>query len=151
MLIVAGRFTQLSKVLSIILGAMLICAIGGVIYLAVVPPAGEKFTEFYVLGPEGKADDYPEKVALGEEAMVIVGIVNREYRETSYRVEITIDGRNYSEIGPVVLAHDETWEQEVSLRPEKAEEQQKVEFLLYKGKESANASERLHIWVDVME
>lgn len=130
---------------------MLICAIGSVIYLAVVPPAGEKFTEFYILGPKGEAAAYPEKVPLGEEARVILGIVNREHQETSYRVEITIDGRNYSEIGPVVLAHDEMWEQEVSLRPEKAEEQQKVEFLLYKGKESAHASERLHIWVDVME
>jgi len=141
----------LNKVLAIILGVLLICAIGGVVYITVVPPVGEKFTEFYLLGTEGKAVGYPEEVVLGEEARVIVGIVNREYQETSYRIEITIAGEENGEIGPVVLAHDEKWEQEISIHPDRLGEQQKVEFLLYKNEMSANASEKLYIWVDVVE
>jgi len=81
----------LNKALTIILGVLLLCAIGGVIYISVSPGAGERFTEFYILGPEGKAVDYPEKVALGEEAMVIVGIVNREYQEELISKGVEID------------------------------------------------------------
>jgi len=141
----------LNKALTIILGVLLLCAIGGVIYISVSPAAGERFTEFYILGPEGKALDYPEEVVLGEEAVVIAGIVNHEYQETSYRIEIFIDGRNNSEIGPVVLAHDETWERGVRLQPEKAGEQQKVEFLLYKNEQGTSPAEQLHLWIDVTE
>ena len=36
------------------------------------------------------------------------------------------------EIGPVVLANEDKWEQEVSFVPEKAGESQQVEFLLFK-------------------
>ena len=141
----------MNKALTIILGVLLLCAIGGVIYISVSPGAGERFTEFYILGPEGKAVDYPEKVVLGEEAKVVAGIVNQEHREVSYRIEITIDGEKNGEIGPVVLNHEEKWEQEVRFRPEKVGTGQKVEFLLYKDEESATASEWLHIWVDVIE
>jgi len=38
----------------------------------------EPFTEFYILGPEGKADNYPTDYVLGENGTVIVGIVNHE-------------------------------------------------------------------------
>ena len=141
----------MNKVLSIALGILLICAIGGVVYITVVPPVGEKFTEFYLLGTEGKAVGYPEEVVLGEEARVIVGIVNREYKETSYRIEVTIDGRSYGKVGPVVLNHEQRWEQEVSFRPEKVGVGQKVEFLLYKNGSPAPSAERLHLWVNVQE
>jgi uncharacterized membrane protein len=141
----------LNRVLTIILGALLVCAIGGLIYISISPGAGEGFTEFYILGPQGKASDYPEKVVLGEEMKVIVGIVNREHRETSYRIEISIDGRTNNEIGPVVLAHDETWEQEVSFRPDRIGDRQKVDFLLYKDEQTVPSSERLHLWIDVKE
>lgn len=141
----------MNKALSIVLGVLLICVIGGVIYFTVEPPAGEKFTEFYILGSEGEAAGYPGEVAVGEEVRVVVGVINREYQETSYRIEITVEGRLNGEIGPVVLAHDEKWEQEVSFRPDRAGDEQKVEFLLYRDGQAAPSSERLHLWMDIKE
>lgn len=141
----------MNKALTIILGVLLLCAIGGVIYISVSPAAGERFTEFYILGTEEKAAGYPGEVVLGEEAKVVVGIVNREHQETSYRIEISIDGRTKNEIGPAVLSHNEKWEQEVSFQPDRVGGRQKVEFLLYKDGATTPSSERLHLWIDVIE
>ena len=142
---------RFSKALSIFLGLVLVCAIAALVYITMMPKVGERFTEFYILGTEGKADNYPDEVALGEEAWVVVGIVNREHREVSYRVVVTIDGAENNEVGPLVLAHEEKREWEVGFRPAKLGEKQKVEFILYKNGQPELSSERLYLWIDVTE
>lgn len=112
--------------------------------------AGENFTEFYILGPEGKAADYPRELTVGEQEKVTVGIINRESRVVSYRVEVMIEGVKNGEDGAIVLEHEEKWEGEVSFAPEVAGENQKVEFLLFKEGESEPYS-RLYLWLDVKE
>jgi len=111
---------------------------------------GERFTEFYLLGPEGKASDYVTELQIGNEGRVIVGIVNREYQKVSYRVEIAIDGARDKEIGPIVLEHGEKWEGEASFAPTKIGDNQKVQFSLYEEGKSF-FKEELHLWIDVKE
>ena len=36
-------------------------------YVIITPKEGEKFTEFYILGPNGTASDYPTELKVGEE------------------------------------------------------------------------------------
>jgi len=140
--------SRLNKTLSIVLLSVLVATIGTIVYLAVTPHIGERFTEFYILGLESKAEDYPTEVMPGEEATVILGIVNREYETTSYRVEVKIDRVINKEIGPLVLAHEEKWEQEVSFTPTRVGENQKVEFVLYKdGQEEPSLT--LRLWINV--
>jgi len=52
---------------------------------------------FYVLRLEGEAIEYPREVYM-EEVWVVMGIVNRECRAISYRVEISIDGMRNDEV-----------------------------------------------------
>ena len=141
---------RLGKALSIILISVILAAIGAIVYMIVTPHVGEKFTEFYILGTDGKDDNYPTEVVLGEEARVILGIVNREYEEVRYRVDVNIDEVANKEIGPVVLAHEEKWEQEVSFIPTEAGENQKVELVLYKQGQSESYL-TLRLWLDVKE
>ena len=68
------------------------------------------------------------KLTVGEEVEVLLGIVNHEYQVMSYRVVIRVDGVKNEEIGPVVLEHEEEWEQAVSFIPEKTGENQEIEF-----------------------
>jgi len=82
---------------------------------------------------------------------VIVGIVNHEGREVSYRVEVVISSKKSAEVGPVVLADEQKWEGEVGFMPEVAGDNQKVEFLLYKDGEVQPCLEPLRLWVDVKE
>jgi len=105
--------------------------------------------QFYILGLAGKAAGYPTELVLGEEGKVIVGIINREHETVSYRLEVRINGARNNELGPIVLEHDEKWEREISFVPEKAGENQKVEFFLYLNGEAEPYLEPLRVWVDV--
>jgi len=138
------------KALSVILIIAILAALGTLAYVIATPKVGERFTEFYLLGLEGKAENYPRELTPGEEGRLIVGIVNREHEPASYEVEITINGDKVGEIGPVTLNHEESWEQEVSFAATRAGPDQKLEFLLHKG---ANTEPylRLHLWLDVRE
>ena len=89
----------LDKVLTSILVLAILGAIGTIGYAVATPQVGERFTEFYVLGLEGKAIEYPTGLKLGEEWRGIVGIVNQEQETVSYLVEVTIDGIRSEEIG----------------------------------------------------
>lgn len=137
------------KVLSVVLVVAIAGVIGTLGYVVATPSAGEKFTEFYILGPDGKATDYPTELKVGEEGRVIVGIVNHEQEEASYRVEVWIGGEDRDEI-MVELEHEEEWREEVGFVPQKAGEKQKVEFVLYKDGEPY-FEEPLYLWVDVEE
>jgi uncharacterized membrane protein len=66
----------------------MIIAVVSFIYVIVIPKTGEKFTEFYLLGPGGKAEGYPKNLILGNNASVTIGIVNHEYRSINYTIEI---------------------------------------------------------------
>ena len=136
------------RMLSIILALAILGALGTLGYAIASPKVGERFTEFYIEGLEGRAADYPEELALGGEGKVIVGIINREHETVTYRVEAVIDGVKNNEVGPVVLEHDGEWEEIVGFTPGRAGDNQKVEFLLYKQGQN-EAYHKLHLWVDV--
>ncbi|MBA7678213.1 hypothetical protein ES703_86485 [subsurface metagenome] len=118
------------RALSITLIAAVAAAIAMLGYTISNPPA-EPFTEFYILGSSGEAVDYPKELVVGEEARVIVGIINREQETVSYSVEISIDGAMNNKVGPVELNHNEKWEEIVSFTPTNIGDNQRVEFRLH--------------------
>lgn len=131
---------------------MLVVSIAGAVgtlgYTIANPKVGETFTEFYILGTSGKAIDYPTELSVGEEGRVIAGIVNREHETVTYSIQVTIDGVKNSEMGPVTLEHDEKWEEVASFMPDRAGNNQKVEFLLYRL-DRDEVCRRVHLWIDV--
>jgi len=141
---------RLDKFLSIILIISIISAIGMLIYVVAKPKIGERFTEFYILGPGGMADDYPTESTIGETCEVIVGIINREHENVNYDVVINMGGKEINRLSSISLAHDEKWERRVNIVPNEAGENIKVEFLLYKGEsENIEPYRELHLWIDV--
>lgn len=137
------------KVLAITVVVAILATLGTLGYVIATPKVGETFTEFYILGQDGKAANYPKELKVGEKGEVIVGVVNHEGKEVSYRVEVVVGSQESTEVGPVVLVNEQKWEGEVSFVPEVAGENQKVEFLLYKDGEVEPCLEPLHLWVDV--
>jgi uncharacterized membrane protein len=164
----------LSKFLSILIGLFILAAVGMLVYSVAYPVHNEKFTEFYILGINGKADDYPQEFILtgnqvsgvkyGEvytytdkSGRVIVGIVNREQAPTTYSLMLQVDGQPASILyagqsldllADITLQPDEKWEHEIGFVPVYVGDKQKVEFLLYK-EGAAEVYNSLHLWVDV--
>jgi uncharacterized membrane protein len=144
-----GREHLWDRVLLVLLVVVIIGAIGTLVYVARPPDTGEVFTEFYMLGPEGRAADYPDVIVLGEEATVTLGIVNHEREIADYHIKIVMGEQEVGEVAKITLAHEEEWEQPVSFTPTEVGEGQKVEFQLYKG-DISKASHILNLWVDVV-
>ena len=142
--------SKLDKALSLILAISILGTIGVLIFVFAFPKVGEKFSEFYILGLNGKAADYPKELKVDGTAKVIVGIVNHEQKTVSYWIEIRINDIKDNEAGPVVLDNEGKWEQTISFTPDTAGENQQVEFLLYKDGGTQYYLET-HLWIDVVK
>jgi uncharacterized membrane protein len=160
-----------SRVLSIVLVAAVLVAIATTVFIVVTPRDGEKFTEFYILGPKGKAADYPTEFMAGTPQTVIIGIGNHEYQEITYTVETyAVESRfnnatNESTIVSatpldrfsVTVPHNQTVEQPYSFRVVDSDAN-RLEFLLFKETPPDNipdsnltevAYRDLHLWLRV--
>jgi len=134
------------------LGLLLVLALAGLgvgaYFLATSSTGSEEFTEFYVLGPGGKAEGYPRAVDAGDKFTLILGVVNHEGEEASYRVQATIAGRLAASLDSLHLANKEKWERPLTLTATQPGSNQKVEFVLYKGDNDV-PYRTLHLWLDV--
>jgi len=162
------------KILSIILLISILAAIGTTIFVIAFPKEGEKFTEFYILGEKRMAADYPDRLFIGEEYPMYIGVGNHEYRNVSYTIEVhqitmeTDESGNVSYITrmnmtdrlSVAVPHNETVTLPYNLTAAD-KGYNRIEFLLFNesvpdrsvwGMERINQSYRdLHLWVKVLE
>ena len=133
---------------SLILSAVLVALVAVTVYITLNPAPSERFTEFYILGPEGKAYGYPENVTAGESVEVIVGVVNREYRNETYRMVVRMGGdvlRNET----IKLGNSERWEKRVNFTVTETGEDRKLEFLLYRLPDTGKPYRSLHLFINV--
>ena len=142
---------KLDKALSIFLIVAILAALGSIIYIAATPKESEKFTEFYILNTEGKAQNYPRQAVPGEPVEIVLGVVNHEYEPASYKVEIKIGNTGANEINIGTLTNGEKWEEEVNFTPQVVGEGQRVDFYLYKnGEDEPYLKEPLRLYIDVI-
>ena len=139
---------NLNKVATFLLSACLVVCIGATVYLAVSPKVGERFTEFYILGPSGKAEGYPTNLMLGECGTVIIGVVNHEYEKVKYRIVVKLDNETIATMGNITLDHEEKLELNYTFTPQRVGERMKLEFLLYR-EDVEEPYRTLHLWVSV--
>ena len=168
--------STLNKTLNVILIVVILGAVGTLIYTIAKPKVGEKFTEFYILGINGQAADYPTDFTLNSNNEVVsvqygidtlavkekwgrltLGIVNHEQQDTSYTIVMQIDGTvvnmpfqdgSVQNLGPIILVPEEKWRQEIGIVPQHTGDSQQVELLLYKNNETEPYL-NLHLWVNV--
>lgn len=165
----------LNKTLTVILAIAILGAIVALGYTIAKPKTNERFTEFYLLGNNGKAENYPASFMIAQgsvvqvsydkgatmtaanEGQVTLGIINQEQKETTYSVALQIDGQDssisyggnsYPRLEQIKLQQGEKWENEIGFSPQHTGDRQKVEFFLYKDGAAA-AEVNLHLWVDV--
>ena len=126
--ITVNRTTALTTVLAILLALAII----GTVLIIVFPNPGAPFTELYLLGPDGKASNYPTNLTVGQTGNVTVGVVNHENANANYTMVVSLDNatvttRSFS------LANNEQWENSISFAPTHSGMGQKLGFYLFKG------------------
>ncbi len=139
---------NIDKTLSVILIIALIAAVAITVYIVVFPQPGEKFTEFYILGPNGKAGDYPANLTLGESGNVIIGIVNHEYTNTTYELKVRLNQTILKDEN-ITLANNEKKELSFTFKPVTKGNDQKLEFLLFKPPGNSTIYRSLYLYMNV--
>ena len=146
--------SQLDQILTIVLMISILLSAITLAYVVITPKQGEKFTEFYILGPERMADNYKTHLELGESVYVIAGIVNHEYSVVNYSIVIRLNNETIEtppSLNHIALAHNVTWEKPVSFIPGVPGEDMKLEYLLYREDNMTEPYRDLHLWINVTE
>ena len=138
----------INKFLSMLLILSIIFAVSMTLYTIVTPKPGEKFTEFYILGPNGKASDYPTNLTVGEKGNVLIGVTNHETAQTDYHMVIQLNNKIIKDEN-ITLSNNEKWENKFTFNDFQRGKNQKLDFILYKLPDDNNVYRSLHLWVNV--
>lgn len=126
-----------NRILFTVFGLAVLTAFASAAALLILPKPGERFTEFYMLGPAGLAESYPRQAAPGQPVTVTVGITNREGVPATYLVRVGAAGWLMA-ISPVVsLQPGATWEQPITFTLPAAGDDQQVDFVLQRDGQPA--------------
>jgi uncharacterized membrane protein len=136
------------KILTVILIFSIIIAIFMIYFVITTPKTGEKFTEFYMLDPEGKATQYPTELKKDTPASIRVGVVNHEYATVNYTIRFLLDGNVLGDTR-IWLNHNTTWENNLTFVPDKVGKELKLELWLFNGENTTKPYRQLHLWVNV--
>lgn len=149
-----GRHDQRHYVIGVLAFALIV--MGGAAALFAPDPSAHP-TEFYMLGTEGQAQDYPREAVLGQALSVTVGIADHERAERTYHVEVWAvypwgAGRRMlvAQAGPITLQPGQQREWPMTWRMPWAGEDQKVEILLFTA-DSQKPYRTLYMWLNVVE
>lgn len=139
--------SKLDKILTVILIFTAVIAIGMIYFVITTPKIGERFTEFYVLDSAGKADNYQTSLTLGNNTTYLVGVSNHEYSVVNYTVQVALN-KSILTSKNTMLSHNQTWEENVSIVPNKEGTDMKLEFWLFKENNFTEPYRKLHLWVN---
>lgn len=116
----------------VLIGSILVSAVV-VAYVLLVPKQEAGFTEFYLLGRDGKIGGYPQ-LKVGQPQQVVVNINNQEHRDTTYDLVIALQNNSTSSIlhqETVTIPNNQTWQKTIDVVPDSTGAGQKLDFLLY--------------------
>jgi uncharacterized membrane protein len=133
--------------LNMFLGMALILALLSMGYAYLSPKDGERFTEFYILGQNGKIT-YTQSVRAGEPFPVVLGVRNKEGQPTAYTVKVQTGKDEPLEQWQLVLMNEQVEEKEIELTLH-GESIQDIEFNLYR-EGSDDPYRELNLWLNVV-
>jgi uncharacterized membrane protein len=179
--VIAGTFrngifpqtgSRVYRLLTLVTTLVMLTAVLAAVYTITVPKEGERYTEFFILGENKLATDYPDQITAGLNYPMFIGIGNHEHRNIDYTVEtwfmrMEFDNATNSSTLLVMdpgerlvlpLAHNETMIIPYNLSVRRTG-YNRVEFLLFNetvpgldvtGRNRMNASyQNLNLWITV--
>lgn len=142
------------RVYLLVAGTLLVAGLCGA-WVLLVPAPDTYMTEFYMLGGEGRAEDFPRTAAPGQQVSVTAGIANHERESANYRIEVwasdpwQADTRvQIGQAASVQLAPGQEERLSVSWQTPAIGDDQQVELLLFRD-DSSEPYRRLRLWIAV--
>lgn len=142
------------RILAVLIVAALVISAGALAFFVINPPPGERYTEFYILDSQGTANDYPNSLAVGEQASVIINVVCHEYGPTAYTVMVILKNESGSQLNTTLhqydisLDHEEFWQEEASLSIQERGGYTLYFYLYINGSSTPNQDLHLRITVE---
>jgi uncharacterized membrane protein len=120
--------------------ALILVSLAGIGFFALAPQTmSDPYTEFYVLGAEGNASDYPTNLAVDESGEVTVGVTNQEHEPRTYTVVVRLADETVGRQS-LTLGDEETWQEAFEFTPD-SPGQQDLQILLFRGEDPNISSE----------
>ncbi|MFC1921394.1 DUF1616 domain-containing protein [Chloroflexota bacterium] len=164
------------RILAIILILSILTGLSIIPYITDHSRIDDDISEFYILGFEGKANDYPVNFFLENgqvkvveyndsstqetnKGVVVLGIINRSHETANYSIRVLINGEQLEiyyngemvkEVGSIILANEEKWENEIGIIPDNIGNNQRVDFILYK-KSNPCFNTPPYLWINVRD
>jgi uncharacterized membrane protein len=138
---------KVERLISIIIMIGIILGIIGIFYIILNPNEGDNYTEFYLLGTNGKAGDYPTNLSTNQKGNLTVGVVNYEHLDSNYLLKITENNKTLKNEN-ITLKNNEKIEIPFNFS-ENSSGQYKIQFDLYKLPDTKNVYRSLFILVNV--
>jgi uncharacterized membrane protein len=140
---------RFNRLLYLVLAMLILVGLVSAGAILLLPGPAESFTEFYVLGPDELAQDFPLDTAAGQAVTVTAGVTNREGVPGIYRIEVQDAGRVIGQAAPFPLEAGETTEQSLTFTPISTGENVRLDLYLYRdGDDSPYRTLRLWLRVE---
>jgi Predicted membrane protein len=144
--------SKTEKSLRIILALFFLILIGTGAYVVLVPQEKNPYTEFYILGTNGMANNYTTQYIQGESGNYTIGIANHEYKTMNYTMEVRLENKSLplpENLQHIKLDHNTTLEEPLKITPPFEGNNMKLEFLLFNETEKNVPYKDLHLWINV--
>lgn len=140
--------SQRNKIISIVLVIFIIFVISMTAYIIASPKEAEKYTEFYILGQDVMASNYPTNLTAGETGNVTVGIVNHEHSTVYYEMIIKLNKQTIGKKN-ITLSNNQTYSEPFTFVPSSYGQNQELEFVLYRLPDNTTVYRYLFLQIDV--
>lgn len=102
--------SNMDKVLIALLSIVIIITAATFVYVVITSKPVKTYTEFYLLGTDGRAFNYPGNLTTRENATVDIGIINHEDKIIDYTIEIwLLNQTKYSDDGTNIASLNNAW------------------------------------------
>ena len=141
------RSPEIEKALIIALVGSIIISSGMLAY-AKMTYEEEKFTMLYLLGPNGKAEGYPNESLIDVPLTVTVGIENHELQNIDYILQMKIDGNVIKESN-ISVKDGGIWRENMTyIRHQLKTGRSKLEFALFKENVTSTPYRSVHLYIE---
>lgn len=140
--------SKIDSICTVILILMATLTIGTAYYTIATPKIGEGFTEFYILDSFRGLNNYSTNLISNSPATWLISVTNHEYEPVNYTLQIVLD-KNVLSSRQLKLDHNQRWEKNITLIPNKEGTDKKLEFLLFKDNNLEAPYRSLYLWINV--